>query len=409
MHTQIYLGKGGSHSYGTSTPTSDLDFRGIFVADPEFIRTPFYQIHVQKDPNEMDSESYELNKFVALYCDGNPNILELLWVDEEDIVTDSPAYRILRNHRKELLSSKVAFTFSGYALAQLKQMKNQSNWNNNPKPVDAPKQSSYVNMLHNFTADKIFKVDLEDYYEDHRLIHYGGEIYGLYAAPGYHPFSKATEKQLLNTQGDDDQQFTDSEGKRILPKFIVRYNKQEYERHNDEWNNYWNWKKLKDKKAELYDTIGLEQERRMVEGLDIKSKNYHKIDSVVEHSDTNALIKSLSDQNLSDLRHLCKRHADFSQHQVDFKHAMHLVRLIRMCEEVLQTGELKVKRPDAAELLAIRNGAWAYDDLITYANERDKHIREVLYHSTSLPKQPNRDLAAKLIMQIQDMVWENRN
>ena len=74
MHTQIYLGRAGSHSYGTSTPSSDLDFRGIFVADPEYIRTPFYQINVQKDPNEMDSESYELNKFMTLYCDGNPNI-----------------------------------------------------------------------------------------------------------------------------------------------------------------------------------------------------------------------------------------------------------------------------------------------------------------------------------------------
>mgnify|MGYP000867359454 FL=1 len=110
----IFLGKAGSHSYGTNTATSDNDFRGIFLADPNFIRTPFYSINEFSDPNEKDSKSYELNKFMKLYSDCNPNIVELLWVDGEDIVTTSPAYELLRKHRYDLLCSKVAFTFSGY-------------------------------------------------------------------------------------------------------------------------------------------------------------------------------------------------------------------------------------------------------------------------------------------------------
>lgn len=405
-YTQIFLGRAGSHSYGTNTASSDEDFRGIFVADPKYIRTPFFQIHHLKDPNAMDSESYELNKFLSLYCDGNPNILELLFIAEEDVIEDTPEYRLLRQHRSELLSSKVAFTFSGYAIAQLKQMKNQSNWNNNPKPVQAPRQIDYVNLVHNFTDAKIFRVNLEDYYEDHRLVHYGGEIYGLYPCEGFHPFSKATEKYLLNTNAESFE-YTDETGKRVLPKFILKYNKMEYDRVNDEWNNYWSWKKLKDRKAALYDIIGAEQEIRNRAGITISSKNYYKIDSVVERSEEAvlALLPSLSDQNLADLRHLCKRHNDFSTHHVDYKHAMHLVRLIRMCEEVLSTGQINVKRHDAAELLAIRNGAWPYEELIKYAQEKDKYIREQLYTTTKLPKQPNRELAAKLIMQVQDMVW----
>mgnify|MGYP001607055563 CR=1 FL=1 len=46
------------------------------------------------------------------------------------------------------------------------------------------------------------------------------------------------------------------------------------------------------------------------------------------------------------------------------KHAMHLVRLMRMCKEILITCEVVVKRPDREELLAIRNGAWSYYKLI---------------------------------------------
>jgi uncharacterized protein len=47
----------------------------------------------------------------------------------------------------------------------------------------------------------------------------------------------------------------------------------------------------------------------------------------------------------------------------DTKHAMHLVRLQRVGLEALTTGRLNVHRGDRDELLAIRDGAWTYDDL----------------------------------------------
>lgn len=47
----------------------------------------------------------------------------------------------------------------------------------------------------------------------------------------------------------------------------------------------------------------------------------------------------------------------------DTKHGMHLVRLQRMALEILQTGIVNVFRPDREELLAIRDGAWSFDEL----------------------------------------------
>ncbi len=41
--------KAGSHAYGTQIETSDEDHRGIFVADPINIRTPFFKVEEATD------------------------------------------------------------------------------------------------------------------------------------------------------------------------------------------------------------------------------------------------------------------------------------------------------------------------------------------------------------------------
>jgi len=68
----------------------------------------------------------------------------------------------------------------------------------------------------------------------------------------------------------------------------------------------------------------------------------------------------------------------------------HLVRLLRTGYELMTTGELRVLRPDAQELLDIRNGAWSYEKLISYAEEMEQKIAE-LYKSPEcpLPVKPN--------------------
>lgn len=73
----------------------------------------------------------------------------------------------------------------------------------------------------------------------------------------------------------------------------------------------------------------------------------------------------------------------------DAKHAMHLVRLMRMGAEILSTGEVNVKRPDREELLEIRGGAWSYDRIVGYAEEMDAKLTE-LERASHLPHSPNR-------------------
>jgi predicted nucleotidyltransferase len=79
----------------------------------------------------------------------------------------------------------------------------------------------------------------------------------------------------------------------------------------------------------------------------------------------------------------------------DCKHAMHLVRLMRMCREILIQGEVIVKRPDREELLAIRNGAWEYDQLVEWADQQDVELTE-LANTSILPHSPDREALDRL-------------
>lgn len=116
-------------------------------------------------------------------------------------------------------------------------------------------------------------------------------------------------------------------------------------------------------------------------------------------------IEGLTDDDLMSLYHTMKRHADFAENKIDFKHAMHLVRLLRMGVEALRDEEIVVKRPDALELLEIRAGAWTYEEIVEYAEKMDKEVREVWYKKTSLPKHPDLKFAAALLMDAQDSIW----
>ena len=75
-------------------------------------------------------------------------------------------------------------------------------------------------------------------------------------------------------------------------------------------------------------------------------------------------------------------------HGYDTKHAMHLVRLLRMAGEILATGEVVVRRPDAAELLEIRRGALSFDELLAESERMGGELAERTAAS-ALPEAPD--------------------
>lgn len=339
---------GGSHAYGMSTPQSDVDYRGIFFAPEQSVRTPFFPIKEVSDSTEEDTKYHELTHFMKLVTDCNPNIIETLWVDEKVIEVTSPAYEHLRAHRSELLSKKAAFTFTGYAFAQLKRIKGHNKWINNPQPEEAPKHIQYMSLVQNFTEDKIFKINFADFRDGWILYHFGGEIYGMYKREGYTAYNRDGTLNPFNDEQAVDNPFIDETGQfRKTPQFLVKFNKEAYIAARDTHKNFWHWKKHRnEKRSELEE-----------------------------------------------------------QHGYDTKHAAHLVRLLRMGTEILEEGEVRVWRPDAQDLLDIRAGKWKYDDIVEYAEQLDVNIRENLYKTSQLRHSPDYNKAAKLLMEVQDICW----
>lgn len=366
--TTIVRHLAGSHAYGTNIEGSDLDIRGIFAAPEKYIRTPFFTVKEVEVQDEEDTKLYELTQFMKLYLEMNPNIVETLWVDPTDIEFKNEVYDHLRDNAQALLSKKAAFTFSGYAVSQLKRIKGHNKWLNNPQPKEPPRQTDFLSLVHNFTSRKMFKLDRETMHKvhtGHRLIPYGGDLFGVYEAPGYTTFDS---NFTLNTNADGDLSgfYTKDQtlrekiagmvlaepgfGIRRLPLFIVKFNRDQYKQQKEVHKNYWSW---------------------------VKNRN-------------------------------ATRSALEEQFGYDTKHAMHLVRLLRMGEEILTNGEVHVKRPDAKELLDIRGGAWKYEQLVEYAEDKDNKIRGEFYKNSQLRKAPDIKLAAKVLMEAQDLSWSKK-
>lgn len=68
----------------------------------------------------------------------------------------------------------------------------------------------------------------------------------------------------------------------------------------------------------------------------------------------------------------------------DCKNAQHLIRLLRQGIECLNTGELIVERPDACELIQIKNGLWSLDKVKREATKLFKDM-DVAFKNTKLP------------------------
>ena len=88
----------------------------------------------------------------------------------------------------------------------------------------------------------------------------------------------------------------------------------------------------------------------------------------------------------------------------DCKHASHLIRLLRMSHEILRDGQVIVRRPDAEELLAIRNGSFDYDTLVKTAEEMDAQLEE-LYETSSLPHSSDKEAINNVFIEVVREYW----
>jgi uncharacterized protein len=113
----------GSRLYGTNTPESDIDQRGVCLEPVNSLvglQSPFEQKELPPD-----TVIYGLRKFLRLALAGNPNILDTLFAPPEFWIVSTPAWNEIYALRHAFLSQRVRKTYVGYAMAQLSLLQRQ--------------------------------------------------------------------------------------------------------------------------------------------------------------------------------------------------------------------------------------------------------------------------------------------
>jgi hypothetical protein len=126
------LVRAGSYAYGTNTPGSDEDYKGIAIPPLEYFHG-FAHRFEQAETKKPDAVIYDVRKFLRLAADANPSILEVLFADEEHRLKRDLNGHSLLAARDLFLTKKVEHTFAGYAVSQLHRLRRREDGEFNGK------------------------------------------------------------------------------------------------------------------------------------------------------------------------------------------------------------------------------------------------------------------------------------
>ena len=326
----------GSHAYGMETDESDIDINGIIIP-PSSIRDSLFNRFEQYKPIDWlfqnnpitnnirellfqktkksitedicEGKIFALDKVMKIISDANPNMLELLFVDENDILHFDERLFRLRENRELFLSLRLRFTYLGYATSQLNKIKRHRSFilekpPNKPtrKEYGLPEFTSILNEGDKILVDKAISDLIKDWYIQDLNI------------------DDSTKRTLLES----------------MRKFFAS---------TLQCSDFNLDIAIKDLAAS---SIGLPEDVRHILIQENKYKAALKNYDAYQHW--------LTDRNP-------KRKEMEERFGFDLKHAVHLLRLSRTCVELLETGQLNVRRPDSEELKGIRRGERTFDDI----------------------------------------------
>jgi len=129
----ITLAYRGSIAHGLYVPKAqpdsidDKDLQGVYVAPLA------YYLGLQdasakgkgvweRKQGEWDVVCYEVSKMIGLLLKGNPNVLSLLWTEDQHTIMQTPMGQKLRDNRNLFVSKQVYYSFAGYAHGQAHRM-----------------------------------------------------------------------------------------------------------------------------------------------------------------------------------------------------------------------------------------------------------------------------------------------
>jgi predicted nucleotidyltransferase len=378
----------GSHAYGTNTSTSDVDERGVYIAELDDIFSGNSPEQINDDKN--DIVYYELSRFLNLISTNNPNILELLSTPEDCVKIKHPLFDEIIKHKNQFITKKCKYTFGSYASAQIKKAKGlnkKQNWEkdkvtrkdlldfcyvlqgeksipikkwlveNNMDPrfvgvTSIPNAKDMYSIFYDKTAELLHseKYSVEEREKNKNILREAGKPMGL----GYKGLVKVgdgEENKKKENYGISNQLRLSSipKGEKCLGVFS--FNKDGYSEHCKDFSEYQEW---------------------------LENRNEARYVETQEHGQ-----------------------------KIDGKNMMHCMRLIRMATEIGEGKGIIVRRPDAQELLAIRRGEVDLDSLIDIADKAIENMDEV-FENSNLHNKVDKDLVNKLLVKIRKEFYKTK-
>jgi uncharacterized protein len=353
----------GSRAYGTNRPDSDYDQAGVMIPGPEYFLGLDRFDQFQGFPG-VDKTIYDIRKALRLISDCNPNMVDLLFVPEKCIKIMTPYWEKILKNRDLFVSKKARWTYAGYAHAQFERILVHRKFLLNPLKKEPAREEFGLPATSRFPTAQLKAVvyaTLGDFLveeEKENFLDQLDDVYSNYVIPLFTRFIREDRRVLaleylqvgIKSQANTLKALGPSY---IKEEFLDEATKElQYYTAKQEWDRFVDWQKHRNKaRAELE-----------------------------------------------------------TKFQFDTKHAMHLVRLSKMCKEILTTGEVHVDRTgiDAEELIAIRDGAWPFEKVREYSEKIDAEADE-LYKISKLKKSPDINKIKDLCVAIcEEYLWKKK-
>lgn len=335
----------GSQAYGTSTPESDIDYKGVYIQNQDDILSFGYIPIVEISKDEC---YYEIRRFLELLEEANPTCLEMLYSPDDCIVKKLPVFDLVLENKEKFLTIKCLQSFSGYATDQIKKasgLNKKMNWDKKRVTRKNPIDFLYA-YINGKTMPVIKWLKIKNKRQEYcgliKLKHFR-DGYALYYDSSENPDSK----DFLGFKGivmdNSNSVRLSSIPKGINAETNLYYNKDGYSVHCKDYKSYLDWKENSNK----------------------------------------------------------QRYVDVEGHnqQMDGKNILHCVRLLETSIDIAIQEKIIIRRPNANYLLDIRRGKYDLKTIIKKCTEEMKELPK-LYKNSNLPKPVSREFVNELLLKI---------
>lgn len=385
----IYEVLSGSQLYGTNTPESDVDMKGIFVLPLDMILSNQYIEQISDEKN--DIVYYELGRFIHLLKSSNPNMLETLFAPEDKIIYKHPIMGQIFELRDKFITKECNGSLVGYSRSQISKSKGlnkMQNWES-----EDMKRKSVLDFC--YSPYEQGSTHIEKFLEKKGLKQ---EYCGLVAVPNmrytynvFYDFIQHIQREKLSYV----EALLLFESGHII--YEGRYRPYTNALHDEIIENDRNYKYKGIVQKETSNDISLSSIPKGEKSICILTFNK---DGYTQHCKKYKSYETwLAERNTA-------RYVDRKEHgqAYDGKNLMHCVRLLRMGKEIAEGKGYIVKRPDAEYLLTIRKGKVELEDIIY---EAEKGIQEIdeLFSKSNLPETIDVEFCNNLLLKLRKEMY----